>query len=490
MDPIERMKLILKASEDPAFFNRHPYFCGYDLFPKLNEIMREFYRKGPDGKPLYNELIMICGKKAGKTTLASRICLYEAFDLLTKPDPAAAYGLEPGTDIFIIGIARSEEQAHDTIFSRIRNVVQRSPFFKEFHPKIYSLEIRFPEKHVHILCGCSSSGSMTGRPVKAIVFDELASFDDTESQRGAWQVYSVLSKDTQPFGFYGKRIVTTSPRHANDIGMQLLERAKHHPHMLWVHAPTWELNPSPQYAYDSPEMVAERERDPLTFWRDYGAQPWSTLETYYREPEIIRFDPTLPNLLQIYFTENTLPPPPKHPLVLAGDPAKKFDAFGFALAHLEQKEPQVPGEPTGTVVVDGLYRLKPTKKRELDPIMIKDRILKLCKSYPIRLVVFDTWNYPELQESIRQLGIPVENHVVKKEDHDRVKMRLYYHKIRICPYEPLRQELQALRIINAKKVDHPKGGSKDVADALANAVWALEKSLTRRTIPLNLVEVF
>jgi len=47
MDPIERMKLILKASEDPAFFNRHPYFCGYDLFPKLNEIMREFFVRDP-----------------------------------------------------------------------------------------------------------------------------------------------------------------------------------------------------------------------------------------------------------------------------------------------------------------------------------------------------------------------------------------------------------------------------------------------------------
>ncbi len=80
--------------------------------------------------------------------------------------------------------------------------------------------------------------------------------------------------------------------------------------------------------------------------------------------------------------------------------------------------------------------------------------------------------------------------MVKKEDHDRVKMRLYYKKIRICPFEPLRQELQSLRIINAKKVDHPKGGSKDIADALANAVWALESKLTRRTVPLNIVEVF
>ena len=490
MNALEKMSLILKASEDPAFFNSHEYFCGYSLYPKLEEIMAEFYTYDRHGTPLYNELDMICGKKSGKTTLASRICCYETFDLLIRPDPAAHYGLEPGTEIFIIGLAKSEEQAHDTIFSKIRTVIKRSPFFRSFNPKFYSLEIRFPTKNVNILCGCSSSGSMTGRLVKAICFDEISQFDETQSQRGAWQVYSLLSKDTHPFGFHGKRIVTTSPRHVNDIGMQLLDRAKTHPRMLWVHEPTWKLNPTSIYAYDSPEMKAERDKDPLTFWRDFGAEPWSSLETYYREPDIITFEEDIQNVLRLFFEENILLPPSSNTYVFTGDPAKKYDAFGMCLAHIEFTGKATEGEPNGTIVADGLYRLKPTKKRELDPIFVKDKILKVIKTFLVRYAIFDTWNYPEAQEAIRRLGVPVMNHVVRKEDHDSVKRRLYFKKLKLCPYPILGDELKNLQVINAKKVDHPKGGHKDVADTLANAVWALENALPKRPFAFNIVQTF
>ena len=490
MDALGKMSLILEASKNPAFFNSNDYFCGYGLYPKLEEIMAEFYTYDRNGTPLYNELDMVCGKKSGKTTLASRICCYEAFDLLIRPDPAAYYGLEPETEIFIIGLAKSEEQAHDTIFSKIRTVMKRSPFFRSFNPKFYSLEIRFPTKNVNILCGCSSSGSMTGRPVKAICFDEIAQFDETQSQRGAWQVYSLLSKDTHPFGFHGKRIVTTSPRHVNDIGMQLLARAKVHPRMLWVHEPTWKLNPTPIYAYDSPEMKAERDKDPLTFWRDFGAEPWSSIETYYREPDIITFEDGTRNALQMFFEEDILPPPASNQYVFSGDPAKKHDGFGMCLAQIQFTGKTKEGEPEGTIVADGLYRLTPTKKRELDPIFVKDRILSVVKTFPVRYAVFDTWNYPEAQEAIRRLGVPVENHLVSKSEHDSVKRRLYFEKLKLCPYTTLKGELKNLKVINARKVDHPKGGHKDVADALANAVWALENVLPRRPFAFNIVQTF
>lgn len=483
------MSLILKAEKDPRFFNADPYFCGYDLYPELNKIMTKFYQFNTEGTPLYNELVMVCGKKGGKTTLASRICCRETFDLLIRPDPAAYYGLEPGTEIFIIGIAKSEEQAHDTIFSKIRTVVKRSPFFRSFNPKFYSLEIRFPTKNVNILCGHSSSGSMTGRPVKAIVFDEISQFDDTQSQKGAWQVYSLLSKDTQPFGFHGKRVVTTSPRHVNDIGMQLLDRAKTHPRMMWVHKPTWQLNPTPIYAYDSLEMKAERDRDPLTFWRDFGAEPWSALETYYREPDIITFDGNIRNVLQLFFEENVLLPSSGHIYVLSGDPAKKHDAFGFCLAHIENTGKRQEGEPNGTVIADGLYRLQPTKKRELDPMFVKNKILAVVKAFP-GYAVFDTWNYPEAQEAIRRQGVPVYNHIVGKTEHDSVKRRLYFGKLKLCPYAPVKEEMSHLQVKNARRVDHPKGGHKDVTDALANAVWLLENVLPQRPHAFNIVATF
>jgi len=489
MNEFERMTLIMKALRDPVFFNRHPYFCGYDLYPKLNEIMRQFYETDSNGQPKYNELIMICGMRSGKTTLAGRIALYELFKLLIQPDPAAAYGLEPGDEIFIIGVAKSEDQAHDTIFTKIKTPLLRSPFFREYNPKIYNLEVRFPEKNVTVLCGCASAGSMVGRNVKAVVFDELSKFDDTQSQRGAWQIYTQLSKSTQTFGLEGKRIVTTSPLHVNDIGMQLLERSEKHPHMLGIQAATWELNPRPNFQFDSPTMRAERDRDLLTFWRDYGAQPFASVEAYFRDPDLISFE--LPrNALEMYFKGEAVPYETTGITVLSGDPAKKHDAFGLCLARLDLSGPFKPDEPQGTIFAEGLYRLKPTAKRELDPIYVKDKICDIIRKFHVRYAVFDTWNYPEAQETIRRMGVPVFNHIVKKDDYDRLKRRMYYRSVKLCPYDVLRKELLNLQLINAKRIDHVRGGSKDVADALANAIWLLDEALPKKHMPVNVIETF
>jgi hypothetical protein len=38
----------------------------------------------------------------------------------------------------------------------------------------------------------------------------------------------------------------------------------------------------------------------------------------------------------------------------------------------------------------------------------------------------------------------------------------------------LQREVNNLLVINDKRVDHPRSGSKDVADAVCNAIWFLD----------------
>lgn len=415
---------------------------------------------------------MMLGRQSGKTFLTSVFALYEAFRLLILDEPATHYGLAPGSKIFIIAIAVSETQARDTIFSQVQAKVVRSPFFKRTNPKIYSLEIRFERKGIYIFCGTSSSASMVGRTVKLLIIDEIAKFDESPTSRGAWNVYNSLARSTVLFGSEGKRIIISSPRHADDIICDLYDRTQTYDDMLGLKYPTWEFNP--KISFDDPEMQRELAKDPISFWTDYGVRPLSIVENYFGNPDILRVRDDIPNLLDAFLNNPNVSIPP-HFYVLAGDPALKHDAFGLAIGHLEFNE----------FYIDGLYRFKSQLGIELSPLQIRDQIIGIVKAFRPMITVFDTWSFPETQEEIRRTGTPVLTHVVDKETYDKVKELFYEGNLHVCNYPFVIKELKDLRIFRGKKVDHPKGGSKDVADALANVVWGLQTSLTLPPRPIT-----
>jgi len=470
IDPKDRTIKILKALDDPVFFAEDSYFLGCELYPKQAEVLKEFYEGG------FRELVLISGMRSGKTFLASVFAAYEAFKLLTKADPIEYYGLAPGSLIFIVVVATSEKQAYDTIFNEIRNRIVRSPFFREYRPRFLMNEIIFPTKNIRILCGTSLSASSVGRNVKLAIFDELARFEESTSKRGAWEVYTSLKRSTSTFGDEGYCISISSIRHQTDIMMTLYRQAETNPKMLALRFATWEFNPR----FKLEDFEDELNRDPLAFWRDYGSTPMAGRMPFLPNPDIVPFDSGIPNNLELLAEGLSTRFNREASYVLAGDPAIRHDAFGLALVH-----ETTPGE----YVCDGLFRFKPSRGIDLSPVEVKNFVLKVLDSCNVTDVVFDTWNFPELQEEIRLRGVLVHNHIVRKEDYDRFKELVYRRGIRICEYPILRQELEQLQIVNVRRVDHLPGGSKDVADALMNALWCIIES-TPRSVPLNVVKVF
>jgi len=466
---MNELSKIMRALEDPLFFASDPFFLGLTLFPKQAYVLQEFY------KGHYTDLILVCGFKSGKSFIAAVFALYEAFKLLVLDDPAVQYGFEPGTKIYIFCLATSEDQARDTIFSEIVTKIRNSPFFKLCGPKAYALEIRFPEKGIVIFCGTSSSASMVGRPVKVIIYDELSRFEESTSKRGAWVVYNSLNHQTILFGKQAVRIAISSPIHADDIIMQLLDRSKRFPDMLGLLFPTWEFNP--KLPFDNPEMIELRNRDPTEFWTNFGCKPSATTEFYFGNREIIQLS-ELPNLLELWDKERIIKKEAVN-YILSGDPALKHDAFGIALGHLE----------LDNYFIDGFLRLKNDDGTELDPIGVKDKILGIIEVFRPFAVVFDTWAFPELQEEIKRKGVLVLNHIVDKETYDRVKELLYRKKLVICNFPFVKEELENLRMIRGLKVDHPTGGSKDISDAMANCLWLIDNYIATPQFPISIGRV-
>jgi hypothetical protein len=480
MDSLKRLGLIMKAKSDPRFFIHSNYFLG-DMpapYPLQETLFVEFFVNH------YKEFVGVGGMGGGKTFLGSLFSCYDLFDLLMRENPAKDYGLASHSKIFLLCIAKSDEQASDTIYAEVSTKIANSPFFQEFSPKIKEYNTTFlghPDVEILAL-GASSAGSAVGRNVKSIVFDEISSYDETQSQRGSWQVYTRLRKSTNRFGFDGHVIAISSPWHVNDIIMSLARKALDNPKTLARVFTTWDMNPNKQL--DSPEMKAELSRDPITFWRDYGVEPHSSIMAYYPDLTIIKMNEKRQNILEPgdkpsdAFGKLSLADP-HQTYVLAIDPALVNDAFGIALLHKEGKR----------VIADGLWRFVPPEtERVLNPVELKHYLLNLVKSLPIRYLITDQWYYVEALTEIERLGVQIVFKPNRKEEHDKVRNAFFEDTLELCYYPRIIDEFSQLLVLDSRRIGIIRNGKIDVVDALTRGYWAFAQQLIS-LIPPNVVEV-
>lgn len=412
----------------------------------------------------------------GKSALGSLFIAYDAFDLLCREDPAKDYGLSSHSLIKQWAIARSIDQAADTVFAEVQSRMS-VPFFQSYKPKIGKYDVRFKRHHdVEISAGGAvSAGSLMGRNVKTVVFDEITSYDETKTQRGAWQVYTRLRKSTNRFGFQGHVIAISMVWHVNDIIMTLVRRGKEDPHTLTEEFTTWDMNPNK--AFDSPEMQAELKRDPATFWRDYGIQPHMAIETYYSDQAVIKMNKERQNAFSFL---PKFPDPKRHmTYILSADPGINNCRFGLALLHAEGDK----------VIADGLFRLEPKEGRELNPVEIKQLLLSICKNYPISHFITDQWTYNEAIMSIENLGVTVLFKPLRKEEHDEVKNAFFDSKLELCNYPPIMEEFQQMLVLDSKRIGIVRGGYIDTIDALTRGYWAACEHLLHRPYTPIAIEV-
>jgi hypothetical protein len=470
-----RFNKILQAKQDPQYFLTDNYFINWQEgecpYPFQMETFCSFYRGH------YKELSIAGGMGGGKTRLTALFVCYDLFDLLTRENPGRDWNLASHAKIFALCIAKSDDQAADTVFNEVKTIISNSAFFQEYAPHFTEYNITF-DKHPDIevyAVGAASAGSTVGRNVKIVAFDEIDSYDETQSQRGAWSVYSRIRKSTNRFGFDGHVIAISSPWHAHSVIMTLAKRTD--PKTLALIAPTWVMNPNKPF--DSPEMQAELERDPETFWRDYGCDPHSSTSSYYSDPAIIKVTERENALAQtgehIWDLGNLAHLNPNFYYILAIDPGQRDDCFGTALLHAES-DPIVGRK----VIADGISRLIPKKDQMLNPLDIKKYLITILEQAPIRLFVTDQlWFYTEAIAEIEQkLGkANVLSKPNTKAEHDAVKNSWFEGKFELCNFPYVKQEFQNLKVIDSKKIGIIKGGKIDVVDALTRGYWAASQRL-------------
>lgn len=455
LDPNTQLLKVIKADQDPLYFMKDQYFLDQKLWPEQVPVVEKFYGSN---KRLF---IWVAGQRSSKTYMLGNFGAYELFQILSK-DYVEMFELAKDSPIFLTCCAAAEKQVEDTAFYHLRSRIINSPYLMSFKPRIVTDSITFRLKpNIIIRALATESATAAGRTNKAVLLDEVSNLRDTSGPAGLNNVFTVLRNSTETFRERGHMFVFGSLTLSTNM-LKLYDDWETSPEALCMKSNTWDINP-----YLPRSHFAELEkRDLVSFLRSFGTEAFASTDVYYRNHDILRYGG--PNkLLMLY--EGLKPEVEQVTYALAGDPAINHESFGVVLAHSVGDE----------IVVDGLLRFQPEGKAEINPLELSDFLLKVIDTFPVGWAVFDIWAYAETQEKIRQAGIPVVNHIVRKPEHDKVKERYYNEKLTVPFYEPYDREVKGL-VVKSKKVTHLRGRRDDISSALANVVWLLEKKKINR----------
>ena len=164
-------------------------------------------------------------------------------------------------------------------------------------------------------------------------------------------------------------------------------------------------------------------------------------------------------------------PAGKQPRYIHVDLGLTRDACGMAMATCEAGADCETGP---RVVVELAHRLQAPSGGESDPSRPREIILALVRrGFNIAQVSYDGWQSADSKQILARQGIRTATVSVDRtmEAYETVKELLMDGRLALPPSDILETELRGLEIVGGRKVDHPAGGSKDVADAVAGAVY-------------------
>lgn len=247
------------------------------------------------------------------------------------------------------------------------------------------------------------------------------------------------------------------------------------------------------------------ERDPVKALRDLGGIPPEIDDPFISRPDFIldnqemwheRFGPESPVGPETQLNKINLPDwfSPAHfggmyRRVIHIDTAysPEGDALGLCMAHVPEKVNQY-GEDRPVIVVDLLLRIKATPSVEINFGEIRSFIYRLRDDYgfEIDMVTVDGFNSFDFIQQLRRNRIksdylsvdknkaPYEDAREAINDH-RCLMPIYMSPLKRGDTKPINIAYKELSEVQdmGKKIDHPKDGSKDVADSITGCVHTL-----------------
>jgi hypothetical protein len=238
-------------------------------------------------------------------------------------------------------------------------------------------------------------------------------------------------------------------------------------------AATWEVNPT----IKREQLESEYIRNPIQARARFECEPPNMEDAYFRDADQVRKafmyreDPMNEDgTFKSWFNNSD-----GHTRFIHVDLALKRDRAALCMSHcagFKEIKTSMGVEQLPIINVDLVYSWEATVGAEINFASIRQMIVDLHRKFDVGLVTFDRWQSIEMIQSLRSMGINSDFHSVKKTDYDTLMSCMYDTRLRGYWNELLvEEELLKLKLYGNNKIDHPSTGSKDLADALAGAVY-------------------
>lgn len=259
------------------------------------------------------ELILVLGRRSGKSTLSSIVTVYELYRLLRRGCPQTYYGMPAGSEIRIICVANDKEQA-EIVYQVISNYTTTLDYFTDSLVHDTKTYQRFQtatdvEKFgkgdiknggrgtLTVTFKSSVAKGLRGRGNIIVILDEIAFFGD-DGKSSAKEIYRAITPATAQFSpkdvndrripvgpTEGKVILISSPDAKSGFFYRQyqtsLSGGKASRDMLMIQAPTWEVNPT----LDPDYYETEYAKDPVAFDTEHGAKFSDRVRGWIEDPK-------------------------------------------------------------------------------------------------------------------------------------------------------------------------------------------------------------
>ena len=507
----------------------------YNLIERSSQIYKEstlikLYGE-EEGKAMFKrtcvEVIAQLGKGSGKDYSSTIAVSYIVYLLLCLKDPAAYYGKPPRDAIDILNIAINAQQANNVFFKGFKMRIEGSPWFVGKYTDKAS-EIKF-DKSITVHSGHSEREAWEGYNVLVVILDEISGFatenttghDQAKTADAIYDMYRA-SVDSR-FPDFGKVILLSFPRFKNDpiqkfyesviAEKEVINRTKllklnqdlpdgiegnefevtweedHivsyvYPRVFALKRPTWEVNPTKKIT----DFTVAFHKNPADALGRFACMPSDAVDAFFKSRTKIEgaFNKAALAVDQFGRLEEWFKPEEGKEYFIHVDLAQKHDHCAVAMGHVDKwvdiKVTDTYSQPAPIVEVDAVRFWTPTPDKSVDFTEVKDYILALrTRGFNIKVCTFDRWNSHDMMQQLKAYGINTEILSVAKKHYDDMAMVVLEERLS-GPHIPLLiDELLQLRIMR-DKVDHPRKGSKDLADAVCGAIY---NSISRTRMDRN-----
>lgn len=463
-----------------------------------------------------NEVILQLGKGSGKDYMSTIAVAYMVYLLLCLKDPAKYFGKPPGDSIDILNIAINAEQAKNVFFKGFKTRLDKSPWFQgKYTPTAGAVTF---DKGITCHSGHSERESWEGYNVLCVILDEISGFsiestsghDQAKTGSAIYDMYRA-SVDSR-FPDFGKVVLLSFPRYKNDYIQQRYEAViaskkvitrDHHfkldetisdeveqnkfsveweedhieaykfPRVFALKRPTWEINPTRKIE----DFKIQFYTNPIDALSRFACMPPEAVDAFFRSREKIQacFSGGQNGVDDTGRFAEWFQPQEDKEYYIHVDLAQKHDHCAVSLAHVDKwvkigsfNDYEVINP---FVVVDAIRWWTPTADKTVEFKDVKNYILELrSRGFRIKKVTFDRWNSFDIMNELKSLGMNTETLSVAKKHYEDMQMLVAEERIHGPSIELLINELLQLRIIR-DKVDHPRKGSKDLADAVCGSIY-------------------